>query len=177
MAASGSARSAWLWNSLIMPQPTIPNRTLSVVSGFMAPSSWRPPGRGPGARPWTRDLIRPRRRATAPAASGSGLAALQSPFAASKIPRGLAAEPRCSWITVRFYHGGFSRRLRWPMRLVVDCSLRMVAGSSLLFLLVAGCAQPSVTRDTALVDPEMTGKDLGGTDDIYEASQLAVSSF
>jgi hypothetical protein len=51
------------------------------------------------------------------------------------------------------------------------------AGSALIFLLLAGCAQPSVTRDTALVDPEMTGKDLGGTDDIYEASQLAISSF
>jgi hypothetical protein len=39
-----------------------------------------------------------------------------------------------------------------------------------------GCSEPAVTRNPYLRDPEATGPDLGGTDDIYDACQQAISS-
>jgi hypothetical protein len=45
-----------------------------------------------------------------------------------------------------------------------------------LFSWVAGCASPSVNSNPALLDPNRTSGDSGGTDDIYEATQQAIRS-
>jgi PBP1b-binding outer membrane lipoprotein LpoB len=45
----------------------------------------------------------------------------------------------------------------------------------LVTLAAAGCSEP-VTRSPYLVDPESTGRDIGGTDDISNACQQAISS-
>jgi hypothetical protein len=43
-------------------------------------------------------------------------------------------------------------------------------------LAAAGCSEPTVTRNPYLIDPESTRRDAGGTDDIYDACQQAISS-
>jgi len=57
----------------------------------------------------------------------------------------------------------------------------MKRGASIAFLttcvlVAAGCSEPTVTKSPYLVDTESTGRDIGGTDDIYNACQQAISS-
>ena len=41
---------------------------------------------------------------------------------------------------------------------------------------VPGCGEPTVTSNPALRDPNRTSRDSGGTDDIYDATQQAISN-
>ena len=41
--------------------------------------------------------------------------------------------------------------------------------------LAIGCSEPKVTGNPRNVDPGKTGPDIGGTDDIYQATQRAIS--
>lgn len=49
---------------------------------------------------------------------------------------------------------------------------------TLLAVLLAalGCSEPRVSDNPYLVDPEKTKKQVGGTDDIYDATQFAINS-
>jgi len=46
----------------------------------------------------------------------------------------------------------------------------------LMLSMIVGCASPSVNSNPGLIDPNRTVAESGGTDDIYEASQQAISS-
>ena len=54
--------------------------------------------------------------------------------------------------------------------------LPLLFALSPLLSMMPGCASPSVNSSPVLVDPNRTAKDSGGTDDIYEATQQAISS-
>ncbi|HZN59854.1 MAG TPA: hypothetical protein VFD71_17410 [Planctomycetota bacterium] len=50
------------------------------------------------------------------------------------------------------------------------------AGLASMLTFAGGCSGPAVSSNPVLIDPTATSKHSGGTDDIYEATQLAIQS-
>ena len=57
-----------------------------------------------------------------------------------------------------------------------DRSSVALSATALVVCFVAGCSSPRVTSNPALLDPNKTSRQSGGTDDIYDATQEAINS-